>query len=70
MKVYRKFAQTDSDIIIDLSPKYYEQGLPYEEIVRKIAEKFLPIGFDLNYWKDKVQSVLENKGIIQKYYRE
>lgn len=58
--------QSDRDCILTEYNKLHKQGLSDYEIIRKIAANLLPIGFNIDYWEDKVEQVLRNEGFIRK----
>jgi len=56
--------QSDKDIILQAYQEYRLEDLSDEEIIEKIAEEFLPIGFDIGYWKQKVKEVLQSENLL------
>ena len=58
--------QSDRDCILTEYNKLHRQELSDYEIIRKIVANLLPIGFDIDYWEDKVEQVLSTEGFIRK----
>jgi len=56
--------QTDTAVIIMKYDELKKKGLSDEEIIGEIAKGMLPIGFDLEYWKEKVKEVLKSHGLL------
>jgi len=64
-----KESYTDRQIMI-LTYDRLKDSLSGEKLIEEIARSFLPIGFDLDYWKGKVRDVLESEGLIPKEVKE
>ncbi len=57
--------QTDMAVILMTYGELKAKGLKQDEIIKKIAKGLLPIGFDVDYWKEKIRDVLRSVDILK-----
>lgn len=53
--------ESDRDVMLQMYDELKPKNLGKNEIITRIARHFLSIGFDLEYWKGKVEAVLERE---------
>ncbi|GAJ13610.1 unnamed protein product, partial [marine sediment metagenome] len=58
--------QTDTAIVLMIYGELKVKGWDDDKIIEEIAKKFLPIGFDKEYWQKKVKEILKTHGITIK----
>ena len=63
---WRRKQKTDREVILALYNKFKNQNLSYNEIIQRIIKEFLDIGFDEDYWKQKIERVLFSGGLVDK----
>ena len=63
---WRRKQKTDREVILALYNKFKNQNLSYNEIIQRIIKEFLDIGFDEDYWKQKIERVLFSEGLVDK----
>ena len=61
---WRRKQKTDREIILALYDKFKNQNLSHDKIVQQIIKEFLDIGFDEDYWKQKIERVLRSERLI------
>ena len=65
---WRRKQKTDREVILALYNKFKNQNLSYNEIIQRIIKEFLDIGFDEDYWKQKIERVLFSEGLIERKF--
>ena len=61
---WRRKQKTDREIILALYGKFKNQNLSHDKIIQQMIKEFLDIGFDENYWKQKIERVLRSERLI------